>query len=132
MNKVLKWTLIILGSFFLIILLAAFIIPIAFKDDIRKAVDAELAKSVNADIVLDTDDFSLSLFRHFPNVTVQMENLGVINREPFEGEVLFATERLEVVVNLSEILFGDKLSINKIGLVRPIINIKVLEEPTMT
>jgi uncharacterized protein involved in outer membrane biogenesis len=124
----LKWTLIILGSFFLIILLAAFIIPIAFKDDIRKAVDAELAKSVNADIVLDTDDFSLSLFRHFPNVTVQMENLGVINREPFEGEVLFATERLEVVVNLSEILFGDKLSINKIGLVRPIINIKVLED----
>ncbi|HEX7016942.1 MAG TPA: AsmA-like C-terminal region-containing protein [Cyclobacteriaceae bacterium] len=128
MNKVLKWTLIILGSFFLIILLAAFIIPVAFKDDIRKAVDAELAKSVNADIVLDTDDFSLTLFRHFPNVTVQMDNLGVINREPFEGEVLFATERLEVVVNLSEILFGDQLRINAINLVRPIINIKVLED----
>lgn len=128
MNKVLKWTLIVLGSFFLIILLAAFIIPVVFKDDIRRAVDAELAKSVNADIVLDTDDFSLSLFRHFPNVTVQMENLGVINREPFEGEVLFATERLEVVINLSEILFGDQLRINGIRLVRPIINIKVLED----
>jgi uncharacterized protein involved in outer membrane biogenesis len=128
MNKVLKWTLIVLGSFFLIILLAAFIIPVVFKDDIRKAVDAELAKSVNADIVLDTDDFSLTLFRHFPNVTVEMENLGVINRAPFEGEVLFATERLEVVVNLAEILFGDQLRINRIGLIRPIINIKVLED----
>src|SRR5690606_12977207 len=128
MNKALKWTLIILGSFFLIILLAAFIIPVVFKDDIRKAVDAELAKSVNADIVLDTDDFSLSLFRHFPNVTVEMENLGVINREPFEGEVLFATERLEVVVNLGEILFGDQLRINGIRLIRPIVNIKVLED----
>lgn len=128
MNKALKWTLIVLGSFFLIILLAAFIIPVVFKDDIRKAVDAELAKSVNADIVLDTDDFSLTLFRHFPNVTVEMENLGVINREPFEGEVLFATERLEVVVNLAEILFGDQLRIEGIRLIRPIVNIKVLED----
>ena len=128
MNKALKWTAIILGSIFLIILLAALIVPVVFKDNIRKAVDAEIARSVNADVVFDTDNFSLSLFRHFPNITVQMKDLGVINRAPFEGEVLFATEELEVEVNLMEILFGDQLSISGISLIKPIINISVLED----
>ena len=128
MNKALKWTAIILGSFILIILLAAFIVPVVFKDDIRKAIDAEIAKSINADVVFDTDNFSLSLFRNFPNITVQMRDLGVINRAPFEGDVLFATQELEVEVNLMEVLFGDQLSINGISLIRPIININVLED----
>lgn len=128
MNKTLKWTSIILGSFILILLLAALIVPVVFKDDIRKAIDAEIAKSINADVVFDTDNFSLSLFRNFPNITVQMRDLGVINRAPFEGEVLFATQELEVEVNLIEVLFGDELSINGISLIKPIININVLED----
>lgn len=128
MNKALKWISIILGGIFLIILLAALIVPIVFKDDIRKAVDAGIARSINADVVFDTDNFSLSLFRNFPNITVQMRDLGVINRAPFEGDVLFATEELEVEVNLMEILFGDQLSINGISLIKPIININVLED----
>lgn len=128
MNKTLKWTFIILGSFILIILLAALIVPVVFKDDIRKAIDAQIAKSINADVVFDTDNFGLSLFRHFPNITVQMRDLGVINRAPFEGDVLFATQELEVEVNLMEVLFGDQLSINGISLIKPIININVLED----
>src|SRR5690606_21813716 len=128
MNKTLKWTFIILGSFILIILLAALIVPVVFKDDIRKAIDAQIAKSINADVVFDTDNFSLSLFRHFPNITVQMRDLGVINRAPFEGDVLFATQELEVEVNLMEVLFDDQLSINGISLIKPIININVLED----
>lgn len=128
MNKALKWTSIILGGLVVLILLTAFIVPVVFKDDIRKAIDAEVAKSINADVVFDTDNFSLSLFRNFPNITVRMQDLGVINRAPFEGEVLFATQMLEVEVNLKEVLFGDELRINGISLIKPIININVLED----
>ena len=88
MKKALKWTLIVLGGLLVLILAAAFIIPIVFKDDIKAAIDKELAKSVNADVVFDVDKFSLSLFSNFPNITAEMNDLGVFNREPFAGEIL--------------------------------------------
>ena len=128
MKKALKWFLMVLVGLVLLILAAAFIIPIVFKDDIKSAIDKALAKSVNADVVFDVDKFSLTLFRNFPDVTVEMRDLGVLNREPFAGEVLFATEKFEVDVNLMDILFGDELRIKGISLVRPIIHVKVMED----
>src|SRR5690606_1153370 len=127
MKKPVKWTLIILGGFIVLLLAAALILPAVFKDDIRAAIDKELAKSVNADVLFETDDFSLSLFRNFPNITVTMDNLGVVNRAPFAGEVLFATERFEVEVNLADILFGDQMRVKGISLIGPVINVKVNE-----
>jgi uncharacterized protein involved in outer membrane biogenesis len=126
MKKPLKWTLLILGGLIVLILAAALIVPVVFKDDIKAAIDKELAKSVNADVLF--DDFDISLFRHFPNVTVQLEQLGVINRAPFAGDILFATQQFEVEVNLKDILFGDQLRVKGISLIQPIINIKVLED----
>lgn len=126
MKKPLKYTLIIVGGLFALILVAAIILPIVFKDDIKAVVDKELAKSVNADVVF--EDFSLSFFRHFPNVTAQLKDLGVINRAPFDGQVLFATEEFEVEVNIMDILFGDQMRVKGISLIRPVINIKVNED----
>jgi uncharacterized protein involved in outer membrane biogenesis len=128
MKKALKWTLLIIGGLIVVILAAAFVLPIIFKDDIKAAIDKELAKSVNADVVFDVDNFDLSLFRHFPNITAEMRELGVFNREPFAGDLLFATEEFQVEVNLKDILFGDQLRVKGISLVRPIINIKVLQD----
>lgn len=128
MKKPLKWTLIIIGGLLILILASAIILPIVFKDDIKAAIDKELAKSVNADVVFDADNFSLSFFRNFPNVTAQLKDLGVLNRAPFEGQVLFATEEFEVEVNLKDILFGDQLRVKGISLIRPVINIKVNED----
>ncbi len=128
MKKPVKWILLIIAGLFLVILAAAFILPIVFKDDIKAAIDKEIAKSVNADVVFDADNFSLSFFTHFPNITAKLTDLGVLNRAPFEGQILFATEKFEVEVNLKDILFGDQLRVKGISLVRPVINIKVNED----
>ncbi len=126
MNKGLKWFLIIFGSIIILFLAAAMIIPALFKDDIKAILEKEVAKSVNADVVF--DDFNLSFFTHFPNVTAGLDRLGVMNRAPFDGEVLFATEKFEVEVNLADVLFSDALRVKGISLVRPVINIKVLKD----
>lgn len=128
MKKAFKWTLIIFGSLIILILAAAFIVPVLFKDDIKAAIDKEIAKSVNADVVFDVDKFNLTLFKNFPNVTIELGDLGVINREPFEGQVLFATNKLQVEINLKDILFGDQLRVKGISLVKPVINVKVLPD----
>ena len=122
-----KKFLIILASVFILIIAAAFIVPVVFKDDIKAVVDDALAESVNADIVWDAEDFSLSLFSNFPNVTAGLNNFGVINRAPFEGQILFAVSELEVEVDLLSLL-GDQMKINGIVLNTPEIYINVLED----
>jgi hypothetical protein len=126
MKKAAKWLLIIFGSLFILFLAVALIVPAVFKDDIKAAIEKEIAKSVNADVVF--EDFNLSFFTHFPNITANIEKLGVMNRAPFEGELLFATEKFEVEVNLKDILFGDQLRVRGISLIEPVVNIKVLPD----
>ena len=123
-----KKVFIIVGLVFGVLLASAFVLPIVFKDDIFEAIKTEIDKSVNADVNLEADKFSLSLFSNFPSITATMEEFGVVNRAPFEGEVLFAAENFEVEVNLADVLFGDQLRLKGITIVRPIINVKVLED----
>ncbi|HTH58382.1 MAG TPA: AsmA-like C-terminal region-containing protein [Cyclobacteriaceae bacterium] len=126
--KILKRILIGLAGFFALLVIAAMVLPIMFKGKIKEMVDAEIAKQVNADVVFDVNNFSLSIFRNFPNVTVEVKELGVFNRAPFEGIHLFVVDRFDVEVNLKDILFGDQLRVKGITLVRPQINVKVLKD----
>jgi hypothetical protein len=123
MKKALKWTLIIFGGLIILLLAAAMILPAVFKDDIKAAIDKELAKSVNADVVF--DDFSISLFKNFPSLTATVNEIGVFNREPFVGKHLLIAEEFQVEVNLADILFGDELRVKGITVVRPIVNVLV-------
>lgn len=126
--KIVKKILIGVGIFIVVLVAAAFILPVVFKDDIKAAIDKQIAKSVNADVVFDVSNFSLSLFSNFPNMTVEVKELGVFNRAPFEGIHLFVVDRFEVEVNLKDIIFRDQLRVKGITLVRPQINIKVLKD----
>ncbi|MDH5381621.1 MAG: AsmA family protein, partial [Cyclobacteriaceae bacterium] len=125
-----KKILIVVSIILSVLLVAAFTLPVIFKDDIKAAIDEEIKASVNADVLFDVDDFSLSLFTNFPNITASMKNFGVVNRAPFEGEVLFAAEAFEVEINLFSVLFDDTPRLSGISLIRPIINVKVLEDGT--
>ncbi len=126
--KIVKKVLIGLGVFIIILVAAAIIIPVVFKDDIKAAIDKEIAKSVNADVLFDVNNFDLTLFRNFPNITIEVRELGVFNRAPFEGVPLFIVEELAVEVNLKDVLFGDQLRLKGISLVKPQITIKVLKD----
>jgi len=116
------------GVVLILIVAAAFIIPVVFKDDIKRALDKALAENVNADVVIDLDKFSLSVFRNFPNITAEIREIGVFNRAPFEGVPLFVANRFDVEVNLMDVLFGDQLSIKGITLEKPQILVKVLPD----
>src|SRR5436190_15783330 len=107
--KVLKKILIGLSIVIVLIVAAAIVLPIVFKDDIKKAIDAEIAKSVNADVIFDVDNFSLSMFSNFPNITAEIKELGVFNRAPFEGVHLFVVNQMDIEINLKDVLFGDQL-----------------------
>lgn len=126
--KIVKKVLIGFGVFVLILIAAAIILPIVFKDDIKAAVDKELAKNINADVVFEADNFDLTLFRNFPNITIEIKELGVFNHAPFDGVALFVVDHMDIELNLKDVLFGDQLSINGITLEGPQIDIRVLKD----
>lgn len=123
-----KKFLIVVVALLVVFIAAAIILPVIFKEDIKAAIDKELDAAVNADILFDVENFNLSLFTNFPNITATMKEFGVINRAPFEGEILFATEELEVEINLMSIISGETPRIKGISLIRPIINVLVKED----
>jgi len=126
--KIVKKILIGLAVVFVVLIAAAFITPAVFKDDIKAAIDKEIEKNLNADVLFDVNNFSLSLLRNFPNITAEVKDLGVFNRAPFEGVPLFVVDRIDVEVNLKDVLFGDQLRLKGITLVGPQITVKVLAD----
>jgi len=126
--KILKKSLIGFAALLIILIAAAALLPSFFKDDIKSAIDKQLAKSINADVVFDVDNFSLTIFRNFPNITAEIKELGVFNRAPFEGEYLFVVDELDVEINLSDVLFGSQLRLKGITLINPQFNVHVLPD----
>ena len=55
-----------------LIVLAGFLVPVLFKDDIKKAIDKAIAENINAEVYFDVDKFDLSVFKNFPDITVTL------------------------------------------------------------
>lgn len=121
-----KKALIIFASLLITFLGILFTLPYFFKDDIKAAIDKELAASVNADINFDINNFDLSIFPNFPNLTVSIQELTVIGRDDFAGKTIFGIDKMEVELNLKKIIFDDQMSVQGILLDHPVIWIKVL------
>lgn len=118
-----KKILLFFVGFLGVLIAAAIVLPIIFKEDIQKRVEDEIGKNLNATVVWDTDHFHLSFIKHFPSVTLGLEQFGIVNKEPFEGELLFAVERLDIAVNLKQILIDEELRVTGIYLEHPIVNL---------
>lgn len=117
-----------IGGLLIIILAAAFILPVVYRDEIKQAIDKQLAASVNADIVFSAETIDLSFFRDFPRVTISTGQVGVFNREPFAGQHLFVAEDIGVSVDLWDLITGDQMRISGILLEKPDINIIYLAD----
>jgi len=126
--KIVKKVLIGLGVFIIILVAAAVVIPIVFKDDIKAAIDKEIAKTINADVVFDADNFDLTLFRNFPNITIEIKELGIFNHAPFEGVAFFVVDHMDIELNLKDVLFGDQLIIKGITVDGPQLDVRVLKD----
>ncbi|HEY8399898.1 MAG TPA: AsmA-like C-terminal region-containing protein [Cytophagaceae bacterium] len=120
-----KGLLIFLGIivFLLAVLFAA---PFLFKDEIKAKIDAELANTINGEVLYNPDGFSLTFFRNFPNITISLEDIGLISHaEAFKGDTLFKTDKLSLVADVMSVISGDQIKIKGISLVKPYIYTKM-------
>jgi hypothetical protein len=119
-----KKILIILASFLTFLAISAFAIPYFFKDKIQAKVNQEIQKKINAMVYY--NDFDLSLFKNFPNVTLSLSDFGVVGKSPFAGDTLIQAKKFSVAADLKSMLSGDKVEIHTVDLDAPKILIKTL------
>lgn len=117
-KKIGKGIVILLG----IVFLALLIIPLVFKAKINTIAKEQINKNINATVSF--DDLSLSLLRNFPNVSVDLQELIVVNKEPFLGDTLVKAAHAYVNVSLMS-LFGDVPKINSVKLADVFADVKV-------
>ncbi|MFC0771440.1 AsmA-like C-terminal region-containing protein [Terrimonas alba] len=117
MNKGIKKALKITGIIVVVLVALAFIIPIAFKKQITDLVKKEINKSLTAKV--DFADVSLSLFRHFPKVSISLDDLSVVGTDEFVNDTLIATKNLDASVNLISVIKGKDIKVSGVYLESP-------------
>jgi hypothetical protein len=122
MKKFLKW----FGIIFLILLVILIALPFLFKGKIITIIKEETNKNLNAKV--DFVDLDLSLIRSFPNFSITLNKLSVINIEPFAGDTLLYAKDFNIVVDVMSVISGDQIRIRKVIIDNAIINCLVNEE----
>jgi hypothetical protein len=113
MKKFLKYT----GIVFLSLIVLAFLVPFLFKGKIVKLVKAEINKNVEAKV--EFEDVSLSLFRHFPKLSIGLEDISVAGIHEFEKDTLLSAKRVDASVNLWSVISGSDMKVYGVYLQSP-------------
>lgn len=116
--------------FVIIILLiaAAILAPVIFRDDIKAALDREIEKSINAKVYYDDKSLDISLFTNFPDVSLSIEKLGIIGIDKFKGDTLLSVNKFRLGLDLMSVISGDQIGINSIDIDKPSVMLIVLKD----
>lgn len=108
MKKVLATLCIIIG----VIILLLLAIPLFFKGNIAGIIEKQSAKYIRADLQI--GDLSLSMFKSFPNLNVELKNTYIIGKETFAGDTLANIPLFSASVNLMSLIKGKEIIINRV------------------
>ncbi len=113
---------VILGLFVLILVL-----PTLFKGKIESIVKEQINANVNAKV--NYADFSLSLIKNFPNISVGIDGLSVVGVAPFEKDTLVYLDKFAGEIGLLGALSGE-VEVKSILLSDIQLNVIVLADST--
>lgn len=103
------------------------LIPIFFKDELKEMVLAEVNKSLLAKVEI--DDFDLTWFSTFPNLSMQLEGVRVTGEsKEFKGVELANIKNLRADVGLWKVISGDQIEIDAIYLDEPKFDVRITND----
>jgi hypothetical protein len=98
----------------LLLVISAFAVPYFFKDQIKARILTAINEKVDARVAF--ADADLSLFRSFPNASVTIDKLSIINKAPFEGDTLVSFDELNLKMSIKELFNGENEPMNIDGI----------------
>lgn len=101
MKKALKIT----GIVLLVLVIALIAAPFVFESQLKDLVKKTINKNLNATV--EFNDLDLSFFRSFPQATLVLSDISVINHAPFEGDTLALAEEVLLEMSVKELFKGS-------------------------
>jgi hypothetical protein len=109
----------------LVLVLAA--VPYFFKDQIKAKLLNEIDKRIDADFYF--GDMSISSFKHFPHMTMDLHNFYILGKEKFKGDTLGDAKVLSVSFDFYSVINSTrKIEVKSIHLKEPHVHILVLPD----
>lgn len=119
LSKILKIT----GITFVISLLAFIVLPIIFADTITEKVKVLANKNLEGE--LNFNDSELSFFKHFPSLTLTLNELNLNGSKPYQNKSLISAKEIGFGIDVWSVLFGSQTQIEEIYIDNAKINILV-------
>lgn len=117
----------ILLTIFLTLLVLLILTPFLFQDKIITLVKKTVNNNITAQ--LDFSDANLSLLRDFPNASLRLSNVSIINGKPFKGDTLLFSKEINLELRLTELFKSstDQLNIQSFSINDSKVNVLVNE-----
>ncbi|RZS92307.1 AsmA-like C-terminal region-containing protein [Aquimarina brevivitae] len=106
MKKALK----IFGILIVILVIVIIAVPFLFKGTIKDKIKYLANQHIEATV--DFSDIGISLFRSFPDATVTIDDLSILNKAPFEGDTLAYAKKVTLDMSINEFFKDASESIN--------------------
>lgn len=122
LKKAIKVLLIVVAAFVVLLFASGFI----FHDKIVSLVKAEINKNINAKV--DFKEVDISFFRHFPKVSIGLDELQVTGIGYYAADTLLYAKRLDATVDIMSFISGNNMAIYSVFLHAPRIHALVNKE----
>jgi AsmA protein len=116
-----KWTGIILGIFMILLLISGFFLSRYFDEQVKAYANNHIKGELNY------SKSRLSVFEHFPYLTLSFYDLSLKGAPPFEKDTLLTSDKIGLGIDLSSLLKGDMV-VDKIYFNKGHIHVLVDEE----
>jgi AsmA protein len=115
-----------IGISLTVILALMIVTPLIFSDKIKE----EIKKTANKKLAgeMNYSDVNVSFFKHFPSLTLTLNDFKLNGSAPFQKERLINAKEVSFGINVSSLIFGKSIKIDEIYLSNSTINIKVNKE----
>ena len=122
-----------LGGLLALLLLLLLVLPMLFKDKIAARVKTAVNQNVKAHV--DWRHLGVSFFRHFPNLTLTLDDLTAVGVDRFQGDTLAAVQHFRLSVSLPSVLGSvmggsGPIVVRNIELDQPRLRLIALEDGT--
>ena len=123
-NKLLK----ISGIVLLFILVTLIALPFFLESRIGGILKSNVNDNING--TFDFEEANLSLIRNFPNASLGIKGMYILNEAPFEGDTLVKAESVSLTMGLGELFkgAGDPIGIRSLKIDKAKLNILVDEQ----
>ncbi|MBB4800316.1 AsmA protein [Flavobacterium nitrogenifigens] len=111
------------GITFAVLLGLLFLTPIVFEDQIKEQIKKTANERLSAE--LNYSDVSVSFFRHFPSLTLTLDNLSLNGSAPYKNEKFITAKEVSFGINVASLIFSKSVKIDQIYLSDSFINVKV-------